>query len=190
MSRLLRALTPLIAFFLMLPGCGGNAPVAPSAAVVNGESVPSARYQLLVSSAQRRIESSGLSVDWNAAQGRSQLRQIQAQALQLAVRDTVIEQQARRRGIGVGVGDLDEAVTALEGLAGGPDQLDQRLEMEGMSRADYRALLRYTLLDRKLRAADVRWDEHLAAAVRAAGVQAFVGPCETDHRYPRCVDER
>ena len=141
-------------------------------------------------SAQRRIESSGLRVDWKAAQGRSQLRQIQVQALQLAVRDAVIEQQARQRGVSLSVGDLDEAVAALERLAGGPDQLDQRLQMEGLSRADYLALLRYTLLDRKLRAADERWDEHLAAAVRAAGVQAFVGPCATDHRYPRCVDER
>lgn len=190
MSRLLRALTPLIALSLTLAGCGGQAATAPNAAVVNGEQVPTARYQLLVSSAQRRIESSGLPVDWNAAQGRSQLRQIQAQALQLAVRDTVIEQQARRRGVGIGEADLDEAVTALEGLAGGHEQLDQRLGMEGLSRGDYRALLRYTLLDRKLRAADERWDEHLAGALRAASVQAFVGPCATDHRYPRCVDER
>jgi len=189
-NRLLRALIPLIALFLCLAGCGGQAAPASSAAVVNDEAVPTARYQLLVSSAQRRIESSGLPVDWNAARGRSQLGQIQAQALKLAVRDTIMEQQARKRGVSVRPADQDEALTALEGLAGGPDQLDQRLAMEGLSRADYRALLRYTLLDRKLRAADDRWDEHLAAAISAARVRAFVGPCATDHRYPRCVDER
>lgn len=71
---------------------------------------------------------------------------------------------------------------------GGADQLDQRLGLEGLRPAQYRSLLRFTLLDRKLRAADDRYDEHLAEALRTAAVRALAGPCASDHRYPRCVD--
>lgn len=138
MSRLLRALTPLIALSLTLAGCGGQAATAPNAAVVNSEQVPTAHYQLLVSSAQRAaFQSTGRPELSNAARAARSCGRFR-----------------RRRW-------------------SWPCET-----------------LRYTLLDRKLRAADERWDEHLAGALRAASVQAFVGPCASDHRYPRCVDER
>ena len=191
MSRRVRAqlalLTTLAA--VALAGCAGQAR-PDGAAIVNLQVVPTATYQLLVSSAQRRIESSGLQVDWDSRQGRSRLREIQAQALRLAVRDTVIEQLAPERGVSVGDADVDEALRALERVAGGSEQLDQRLELEGLSRPQYRTLLRDTLLDRELRARDPHYDQRLADALRRAAVQAFVGPCAADHRYPRCVDGR
>jgi parvulin-like peptidyl-prolyl isomerase len=177
----------LVVLALLATACGGGGP-APGAAVVNGEVVAGARYQLLVSSAQLRIERSGVQqVDWGSAQGRAQLRQIEAQALRLAVRDAVIEQLGRRRGVSVGEADLDAALTALEGVSGGAEQLDQRLALEGLTRAQYRTLLRDTLLDRELRAGDDGYDKHLADALRRAAVQAYAGPCASDHQYPRCA---
>ena len=181
----------LIALALLAVACGGEAAPTGGAAVVNGDVVTTARYDLLVSSARLRIERTGIQqVDWNSAQGRTRLREIEAQALRLAVRNAVIEQLARDRGVGVGDPDLDRAITALEGATGGPQQLDQRLEQEGLTRAQYRTLLRDTLLDRELRAGDERYDQHLEDALRRAGVRAYVGPCASDHQYPRCVDGR
>jgi SurA N-terminal domain len=184
--RWARALVPLLTV-LVLAGCAGQTP-PDTAAVVDGRAVPSARYDLLVSSAQRHLESSGPAVDWKSPQGRSRVREIQAQALRLAVRDAVIERMARRAGVRVGDADLDRAIASLEGVAGGPDQLDHQLSLEGLTRAQYRTLLRERLLDRELRERDPQYDVHLAAALRGASVQAFVGPCAADHQYPRCID--
>jgi len=179
----------LIAFAALAVACGGPPAPAGAAAVVNGDVVTTGRYDLLVSSARLRIERSGVQrVDWDSARGRTRLREIQAQALRLAVRNAVIEQLARRGGVQVGGADLDRALTALEGVSGGAQQLDQRLDMEGLTRDQYRTLLRDTLLDRELRAGDERYDQHLADALRRAGVRAYVGPCASDHQYPRCVD--
>jgi len=189
-SALFRTCLVSLTAVALLAGCGGQQTPPGRAAVVNGDAVPTARYDLLVSSAQRRIESSGFHVDWSSARGKTRLREIQAQSVRLAVRDAVIEQMARKRGVQVGDPEVDEALRSLEELAGGAGPLDQRLELEGLTRAQYRSLLRYTLLDRKLRALDDQYDAHLASALRAAGVEAYVGPCASDHRYPRCVDER
>ena len=186
MTRLARALAALLTV-LALTGCGATAPGG-TAAVVDGQAVPSARYDLLVASAQRHVESSGPQVDWESSRGRSQLREIQAQALRLVVRGVVIERMASRTGVRVGDAELDQSIASLETLAGGADQFDQQLSVEGLTRPQYRTLLRATLLDRALRARDPRYDDHLAAALRAASVQAFVGPCAADHQYPRCVD--
>jgi parvulin-like peptidyl-prolyl isomerase len=183
--------TLLIALAALAVACGGPQAPAGGAAVVNGDVVTTARYDLLVSSAKLRIERSGVQqVDWESSRGRTQLREIQAQALRLAVRDAVIEQLARRSGVSVGDADLDRALSALEGVSGGAQQLDQRLEQEGLTRAQYRTLLGDTLLDRELRAGDAQFDQHLADALRRAGVRAYVGPCASDHEYPRCVDGR
>lgn len=185
MRRPLLVLTLAIA---LVAACGGSGAPKDAAAVVNGDAVTAARYDLLVSSAQRRVETNGPAVDWTSGPGRARLREIQAQALRLAIRNTVIKQLAVRAGVRVGDQDLDAALAKLEGVTGGADQLDQELQMEGLTRAQYRALLRDTLLDRELRSADPKYDEHLAAALRRASVQAYVGPCAADHQYPRCVD--
>jgi parvulin-like peptidyl-prolyl isomerase len=171
---------------LALAGCAGQAP-AGTAAVVDGRPVPVASYDLLVSSAQRHVEASGPAVDWQSPPGRSKLREIQAQALRLAIRDVVVERMASQGGVSIGDAEIDQAIGSLESLAGGADQLDQQLELEGLTRPQYRTLLRDTLLDRELRARDTRYDAHLAAALRAASVQAYVGPCAADHQYPRCA---
>ena len=182
----MRAALPLLTV-LALAGCAGPAP-ANTAAVVDGQAVPTSRYDLLVSSAQRHVVGTGIQIDWDSAQGRARLREIQAQALRLAVRNVVVERMASRAGVTVGDADVDQSIKSLESLAGGADQLDQQLSLEGLTRPQYRTLLRDTLLDRELRARDARYDAHVAAALKAASVQAYVGPCAADHQYPRCVD--
>lgn len=186
MKRWARAALPLLTLVL-LTGCAGQAP-ANTAAVVDGQKVPTARYHLLVSSGQKQVQNDGLAVDWSSARGKSRLRDIQTQSLQLIVRDVVIQQMAKRDGVQVSDTQLDQTIKSLEAVAGGSDQLDQELSLEGLTRSQYRPLLRITLLDRELRARDPKYDQHLASAVSAARVQAYVGPCAADHQYPRCIN--
>ena len=187
-----RRLLPLVALAVMLGACANRSP-APAAstvaAIVNREPVPLHLYSALVAASRRKVERAGIAVNWNAPDGADRLNQIEAQALKQLVRNAVIEQLARTRRVAVSAADLDAAMGQLEEGFGGAEAFDQKLEQEGLSREDFRALLRPTLAERTLRVADpAGYEAALERALQRAKVQAYVGPCATNHQYPRCAE--
>lgn len=165
-------------------------PVPDGALTVNGEPVARPLYDLLVRSAQLKVERAGIPVQWNSPDGARRLTGLQVQAIKNLVRNAVVEQLARQRQISVSTTDLDAALAQIEEVLGGPAVLDQQLEQQGLSRDDYRALFRYTLLERKLDQADPAQTAAPAIdqAMQTARVQVYVGPCATNHQYPQCVE--
>lgn len=195
MNVVFRQLLPVVlvtALAIILGACAGRGP-APTAstvaATVNREPVPLHLYTTLVAASQRKVERAGIAVNWNTPDGADRLSQIEAQALKQLVRNAVIEQLARTRRVAVSAADLDAAMGQLEEGLGGAEAFDQKLEQEGLNREDFRALLRPTLIERTLRGADAGgYEAALERALRGAKVQAYVGPCATDHRYPQCAE--
>ena len=95
---------------------------------------------------------------------------------------------ARDRHVQVTVGDLDAAVRRIEAGVGGPGVVDRQLALDRLSRQDFKDQLRFTLLEQKLSRADPGgFPAALAKKLDKARVSAYVGPCQTDHTYPKCA---
>lgn len=174
---------------VLLGGCQA-APGGGVAAEVNGEAVPARLYDALVMASQRRAEQVGMAIHWDTPEGAKRLTQIQSQTLAQLVRDAVVGQLARDRQVAVSDAELDAAMGRVEKVFGGPTGVEQRLQQDGLSRDDFRTLYRYFLLDQKLRRADPSgYEAALSQALKSARVQAYVGPCASEHEYATCIDQ-
>jgi cell division protein FtsL len=84
-------------------------------------------------------------------------KQAGKQALDSQVRNTLIEQEARKQNITVSDQEIDAEIKKVEGtLAKQGQKLDQVLEMQGMSREDLRKLIRLDKLVGKIVGKDVK----------------------------------
>ena len=188
---MIRRLNPILLLILvaqvLLAACA-SAPVG-AAATVNGETISAHYYDVLVAVSQRRAEQVGVAVDWNSTTGARRLSLIQTDTIKRLVHNSVVEQIAKTRGVAVSDAELDAAMGNIETAFGGAAAVDQKLEQSGMNRDDYRALYRYFLLDQKLREIDpAGYSNALDQATKDAKVQVYVGPCQQEHDYARCVD--
>ena len=179
----------LLLLALTLASCARAAERPAGAATINGRVVPLHQYTTLVAASQRRIAAAGIPVSWDSPEGAQRLTRLQEQAIRQLVRNAVVEQLAGERHITVSERDLDAALTRIEEGLGGPAALEQQLERNGLTRAEFRELFRPTLLEQRLRQADPDGHAAIEGAVQRARVQVFVGPCTTDHRYPRCLEK-
>jgi len=188
----LRDLLSIALLALALAACGApasaTAPAATGALIVDGVTMPISLYATLVRSQQQRLESQGAHADWNSADGKRQLNAIKAGAIRTLAFDAIIEHLARADQLNVTDADVAAGLAQVEQAVGGAPAFDAQLGRAGISRTDFATLFRYRLLEQKLRHAEgARYDATIKRAVEAAKVQAYVGPCQTDHAYPRCV---
>jgi parvulin-like peptidyl-prolyl isomerase len=183
--RLLLVLT----LALSLAACARSGSVsADTAATVNGEAVPMASFSTLVYASKQKVGQVGIPVNWTTADGERRLLGIQSQALKQVVRNAVIGQLANKRHIVVSDDDLAKALSDIETSYGGSEGFEGQLTQDGLSRESFATYYRYTLLDRQMREADpTNYQAALDQAISAAKVRAYVGPCATDHDYPRCL---
>jgi len=104
------------------------------------------------------------------------------------VRDAVVEQIAKARGIRVTPAQLDQQLAAAEQAFGGPSAFDQAVQTAGLKKSDFSTLLRYRMLETQLAqvnagAATLTIDK----AVSRARVVVTIGPCADGRPYPACL---
>ncbi|MDQ6710286.1 MAG: SurA N-terminal domain-containing protein [Candidatus Dormibacteraeota bacterium] len=169
-----------------LSACGS--PPANTAVTVDNLNVPMHLYTVLVQSAQIRSERAGLQASPSSTAGAARLRAIEAAALKKLVRNAALEEMANERHLVVTVGELDAAVSKIEKGVGGAAVVDRQLALDHLSRQDFKDELRFTLLEQKLSLADPKgFPVALAKTLNQARVTAYVGPCQSEHSYPKCV---
>ncbi|GAC1479398.1 MAG: hypothetical protein NVS1B6_20350 [Steroidobacteraceae bacterium] len=186
MSNHLRFAFLAIAASLGIAACS-TAPTN-TAVTVDNLNVPMHLYLVLVQSGQIRSERAGLKANPSSTAGAARLKAIQAAALKKLVRDAALEELAKDRHIVVTVGDLDAAVRRIEVGVGGAAVVDRQLALDHLSRQDFKDQLWFTLLEQKLSRADPKgFPSALAKTLEQARVTAYVGPCQSDHEYPKCI---
>ena len=179
---------------LALAGCGSSASATASAGggslTVNGTPISLALYETLVKSQERALQSQGQAADLTSASGKRQRAGIEARAIRTLARDAIMDQLARERRLEVTDAELSRAITRIETALGGAPEFAAQLDKTGLSQSEFRTFFRYRLLEEKLRQVfGSRYDATLRHAIASATVTAYVGPCRTEHEYPRCVGE-
>jgi parvulin-like peptidyl-prolyl isomerase len=186
---MIRRLFVVIMATVVLSACGTQ--VIPGQLAVNGHAVPISLYRSIVKAEQQKIERTGVGVDWHSSTGQHRLAAIQSSVIRQLVRSTVIEQLAQARGITVSRAELTAAVSGAERAMGGPRAFEIALEQAGISRPDFAAVLRYRLLEARLRQTEgTGFTAALERAMAGARVVATIAPCGPDRDYPACLTDR
>jgi len=176
-----------VALALAVSACGTRAPAAGQLSV-NGQAVSLALYYSLVTAEQHRAEQVGVPADTTSPAGRKRLSSIETSVIHELVRDAVVEQIAKARGIRVTPAQLDQQLAAAEQAFGGPSAFDQAVQTAGLKKSDFSTLLRYRMLETQLAqvnagAATLTIDK----AVSRARVVVTIGPCADGRPYPACL---
>lgn len=109
------------------------------AAVVNGHSVPTARFRTLLGIGQRQFAGRGMSA-----------KQISKQAMQQVIINEIFRQYAAAHGITVSSAAVSAEIAKEEKSAGGATKFKHGLQQAGITLSQYRALLVPDLLSRKI----------------------------------------
>ncbi len=131
------------------PGAPQSAPAQGPAAKVNGQDIPLAAYQKLVSQSEATMIQRG--VNPNTPDGQAQLVQIKQQSLDNMIDDMLIAQEAAAQGVAVSDADLDAAMQKLIADAGGQQKFEQLVAASGMTLDDARATQRTQMLNNLMR---------------------------------------
>lgn len=183
--RLDRAPLILVVVLLVSSACAEAAPAPGTIATVNGRPAPKMVYDLLRKSTEAGMQKAGIPL----RNGDPRVSRVEAAALKGSVHDAVVEQLAVARKVTATQAEVDDALTRIETALGGKNAFDQKLEGSGLDRREYAALYHYTLLEQKMRNTDPGYDKAFAKKLAEAAVQAYVGPCATNHEYPKCLGE-
>ncbi len=130
-------------------GAPQSAPAQGAAAKVNGQDIPLAAYQKLVSQSEATMIQRG--VNPNTPDGQAQLVQIKQQSLDNMIDDMLIAQEAAAQGVAVSDADLDAALQKLIADAGGQQKFEQLVAASGMTPDDARATQRTQMLNNLVR---------------------------------------
>lgn len=142
----------------------------------------------MVSGEQQKLERTGASIDWRSANGRHRLAVIQSLVIRGLVRSLVIEQMASRRGITLDEAALSRSLAGAEQAFGGKSAFEAALQQAGSSQSAFRLVLRYRMLETRLREADgPQFDRALTQALAVARVVITVAPCDVKSSYPACL---
>jgi parvulin-like peptidyl-prolyl isomerase len=160
----------------------------PATAAIGGTQVSRSLYDVLLSSAKHQAGTGGASLDPNQPAGARRLARVQASAMRIALRDTALERLAAGKGVTVSKDEVDAAIARVDQALGTSASLDGQLTQSGLSRSGFRVLMRYRLLERKLRARDPGLEKELASTLANGDVHVYAAPCLDDHRYPQCLD--
>jgi parvulin-like peptidyl-prolyl isomerase len=121
----------------------------PFIAKVNDQPIPLSAYQNQVTQFQAALIAQGL--DAKSAEGQAQLAQVKDQVLNGMIDQVLIEQEAKRKGIGVSDAEFDAAMQDILKNSGGPDAFAAQLAAVGQSDPDFRAGQRAAMLASKMR---------------------------------------
>ncbi|HKZ86370.1 MAG TPA: peptidylprolyl isomerase [Anaerolineae bacterium] len=128
-----------------LPASTAPAPTeAPAIARVNGEPIALSSYQNQVAQFEAALIAQG--VDPNSADGQAQLAAVREQVLSGMIDQLLLEQEARRKGIGVSDADLEAAMQEIISASGGPDAFAAQLAALGQTEAEFRQGQRAAML--------------------------------------------
>ena len=105
-----------------------------------------------------------------------------------ALRDTALERLATAKGVTLSKDEVDAAIARVDQALATSASLDGQLTQSGLSRSGFRVLMRYRLLERKLRSRDPGLEKELASTLAKGDVHVYAAPCLDDHRYPQCLD--
>ena len=122
---------------------------APAIARINGEPIPLSSYQNQVAQFEAALIAQG--VDPNSADGQAQLATVREQVLNGMIDQLLLEQEARRKGIGVSDADLEAAMQEIVAASGGPDAFAAQLAALGQTEAEFRQGQRAAMLATILR---------------------------------------
>ncbi|MGH2344351.1 MAG: SurA N-terminal domain-containing protein, partial [Chloroflexota bacterium] len=177
---LLRPVGTLIALIALVvlgsrhSGSSSNSRPTPLAlaAVVNGLPVPLADYQWQLTVATRAY--SGPTAPPNSPTGRTIARLLRDQAVQEAIAEALIDQQAALHHVNVPSAAVNQAVAKLASDAGGTVGLADQLKTAGMTMDDLRRVTRHMLLRGRLGKllGDPAWLDHM---VGKAQITYYVG---------------
>jgi hypothetical protein len=165
----------LICFVLLLTAAPASAGETDAVAVVDGRPIPAAVYRMFVRNAR---ETFGL--DPSTPEGRRRIALVGEDVLAVLVDRALIAAEVERRSIPVPAGWLVEAERRAVAGFGGEAGYDAYLAEHGLSRADYRDVLRGELCAEALRA-----DLARAIAVSEADVRAHYARHRRDPAFRR-----
>ena len=160
----------------------------PPTATVDSTVVGQRLYDVLLSSAKHQAAAAGAGIDPSQSAGARHLARIEAAAMRTALRDTELDRLAADSGITISDQEVDAALSRVAAALGADTSLEALLAQTGMSQADFRLIMRYRLLEQKLRARDAGLDRTINRALSNSEVKVYAAPCQDDHRYPQCLD--
>jgi hypothetical protein len=186
LQRTLLALVAAVA----LGGCTLPWPsvATPATATIDGVVVAQDLYDVLLASAKHQAATAGAGIDPGTDAGARHLARVQAAAMRTALHDTEVDRLAAASRITVSGPEIDAAIARVAEALGADTSLDALLGQTGMSRSAFRLVMRYRLLEQKLRGRDPRLDATLNTALARSDIRVYAPPCRDDHRYPQCLD--
>lgn len=138
-----RASIPLVVLLLFASGC---AAITPAAAVVNGQKIPESTLQEEVD----RVRDDPSFRELLRQQGDPIRGLARRQVLARFVRETVIEQQARRRGVRISSAQIDAFVADLRRQVGGAERFTALLTQANLTADRVRILAERQLYQQEL----------------------------------------
>lgn len=178
----------LLALAAALAGCGVPGDHSSDAASVNGVAISRDAWLKVVDGSQKTLELRGIPTDTKTADGRRRLEASQIAALRELIREEVYQQMAHEKHISVSEAEIDQSIKALDATLGSHAALEAKLDSAGQTDVDLRHLIFVNSIRLKLRQADPNFSIALDKRLRA-GIQAYVGPCSTNHAWPACTGQ-
>lgn len=185
MKILLRTFVALTAV-LSLAACTAPGSTSSEAANVNGVVISRAAWQKVVDGSVRSLELRGIPMDPKTTDGRRRFEASQLAALRELIREEVYQQMAREKNITVSDADIEKKIKDLDTTLGSHAALEAKLDSAGQTDADLRHLLYVNTIRLKLSQADPNFAANFNKRLTAGNIQAYVGPCSTDHNWPQC----
>ncbi|MGI8608419.1 MAG: SurA N-terminal domain-containing protein [Candidatus Dormibacteria bacterium] len=178
----------LLTTVVALAACGVPGDHSSDAATVNGVAISRDAWQKVVDGSQKSLELRGIPSDSKTADGRRRLEASQVAALRELIREEVYQQMAREKNLSVSDKEIDQSIKDLDATLGSHAALEAKLDSAGQTDADLRHLIYVNTLRLKLRQGNTNFSADLDKRLRN-GIQAYVGPCATNHAWPQCTGQ-
>jgi parvulin-like peptidyl-prolyl isomerase len=123
-------------------------PPAPLAAMVNGQYIFLADYELRVAQYEQALLEQG--IDPDTAEGQAYLEEARREVLEGMIDSVLIEQGGIALGVTLSDEELEAQVEADIAAGGGQIAFDEWLQATGQSRDDYKEMLRQSLLSQRV----------------------------------------
>ena len=120
-----------------------------NAALVNGAAIPLAEFNNRAAAREAFWRSQGVTPD--NPEGAEKLQQVRKQVLEELIEQALIEEEARKQGVGLSEAQIDAEMQKAIDEAGGQERFDRWLTQTNSTRQDFRLSLRFELLGAKLR---------------------------------------
>lgn len=123
-------------------------PLAPLAATVNGQYIFLADYEQRVTQYEEALFEQG--IDPNTEEGQEFLREARSDVLEGMIDTAIIEQEAAALGVTLSDEELGAQVQSDIDTGGGEAAFEEWLQSTGLTRDDYREMLRQSLISQRV----------------------------------------